>query len=212
MPEFRFIPDPRGYWLGSRRLPSVTEILGDLGIIETEWFTEASRRRGTAVHEACQYLEENDLVWDSLKPIEDFLGEAIIPRVEAWQKFLDNTGWKSTRIEEKQYHPTYLYAGAKDRRGFFPGDRAESILDIKTGALSKWWRWQTGAYEEMDRAHDGIRRHRLCVELRANGTYKRHDHKDHEDSAEFIDLFEAHKIGRSEGYFKRKPDKEKSAL
>ena len=39
-------------------LPSVTEILRSVGLIDATWYTEEARQRGTAVHLACEY-------WDS---------------------------------------------------------------------------------------------------------------------------------------------------
>src|SRR3990167_2021976 len=49
-PEFRFIEEPRGYWVGGNRLLSVTEIIKDNGFSNLEWTTQTALIRGRIVH------------------------------------------------------------------------------------------------------------------------------------------------------------------
>ena len=101
-----------------------------------------------------------------------------------------------------------MYAGTIDRIGRFPGDSAETVLEIKTGGPEKWHCWQTGSQEEMWLAQDGQRRHRVVVELRDDGDYRIHPHWNPGDGAEFVDLLLAYRIGRRRGYFEPIPNAE----
>lgn len=204
-----FDPALHLYRVDGKIIESVTQTLAGIGIINSDWYPETACVRGLRVHEGTQIIEGPGLDWDSLVPIEEALEEIIIPRCHAWELFLNRTGWRSRKIERRNFHPTYLYGMTTDRIGKFPGDRAETVLDIKTGAKEKWWGWQTGAYELGERAHDGQRRHRLCVELCENGKYKKHHHEDEEDAEEFVDILSAYRAGRRKGYFELIPNMEK---
>ena len=209
VPALRFDPGAHLYYLDEEHSESVTQVLHGLGIINSDHYPETARIRGVRTHTATVLFEApgrgRTFNWESLRPIEEAIGEAIAPRVRGWEAFLNRTGWKSRIIERPNYHPIYRYCGTQDRIGRFPGDAAETVLDIKTGGPEPWWKWQTGGYEEMERAHDGQRRHRLCVELRADGRYKMHRHEGAEDAAEFIDMLATYRAGRRLGYFQEIP-------
>lgn len=176
------------YKLRGERLDSVTEILVGLGILDPTYYTETGRVRGKRVHEATELIESpGGLKWESLKPIEDMLGEPITLFAKGWERFLRETGWKSTAIEEAGYHPLYKYAGTLDRRGRFPDDKLESILDIKTGkGIHKGTAIQTAGYDEMIPNPDGGPRRRWGILLPGNGDFKINPYKDLTDGATFI--------------------------
>ena len=56
------------YTVARVQRPSVTQILKDAGLIDTTWYTDEARERGRAVHLATQFLDEDDLDWDTVLP------------------------------------------------------------------------------------------------------------------------------------------------
>lgn len=124
---------------------SVTQILKEAGIVDTQWFTEFGRWRGSAVHKATQYWDEGDMDRRTLDPI-------VKPFVNDWKVFREKTGFAPTMIEQTFYDPTYDYCGKPDRRGYFLGGKPEisnELIDLKTYPSGKcpWWtRLQLAAY------------------------------------------------------------------
>src|SRR3989338_6921714 len=81
------------FWNGEKVPYSVTGILKVSGLIDTTWYNEPARVRGTYVHEATQFLDEDCLEWDSLDPV-------ITPYVEAYARFKTESKFHVKRIEE----------------------------------------------------------------------------------------------------------------
>ena len=203
MPEFVADRKAHIYKLGGEKIDSVTDVLGDLGIIETEWFTEDSCARGVAVHTACHFWDEGDLVWESLAPIEDALQQPIRAYVKAWIRFRRETGFIPTVIEKPIYHPLYHYAGTPDRLGTFPNQKGEALLDLKTGKAAAWTGLQTGAYNEaLGPAKIGWRR-RYAVELMDNADFRLVPFTDLSDGKTFLSMYITHRWGKKHGQFNR---------
>lgn len=198
---FHFDEPTHRYTLNGTRLWSVTEILRDIGYIDATWFTDAARERGKAVHMACHFLDEGDLDWKSLEPIEEALGESIIARVKAYEKFKAETGFEPDPnwIERPGYHPIYLYAGTCDRKGRFPDGR-RAIVDLKTGPIEDWVELQLGGYDEMIPAEDKPR-HLLGLELRADGDYSTKPFTNVNAGRIFLSVQTAHRWGKEHGKF-----------
>lgn len=127
--EFRYDPDTHTYWLGARRLLGVSEVINGAGLKDFSGIPaetlEHARLRGIAVHDACHFLDENDLDWSSVS------GE-IEPYVKAWERFKKDTGAVVESCEVASYHPTLFYAGRLDRIVRFPMARTAMLLDLKT--------------------------------------------------------------------------------
>lgn len=162
MPEL-ILDGGHRYWLDGRRIPGVTEILDGLGLVDTRWFTEESRRRGSAVHAAVHYHLEGDLAWSTVD-------ERIKGYVESAIAFLDVVAFKPTHVETRVLHvgpPTF--AGTLDLAGEMYG--TDSLADWKSGAIVPVTGMQTAGY---DVALGGKkRRRRLGVQLRENGKLPR---------------------------------------
>ena len=124
---------------------SVTQILKEAGIVDTQWFSEFGRWRGSAVHKATQYWDEGDYDRRTSDPI-------VKPFVADWVAFRKATGFTPTMIEQTFYDPIYDYCGKPDRRGYFLGGKPENsneLIDLKTypGGKAPWWtRLQLAAY------------------------------------------------------------------
>jgi hypothetical protein len=149
------------YTLGDRRMPSVTEILKGAGLVDDQWFTDAGRWRGSAVHSACWYDDQNDLD-------EDGLDDRLKPYLAAYRKFKAETGFVPTAIEEPLHHALLGYAGTPDRIGELSGGRL-CLPDLKSGASSRVTRYQTAAYAG---CLPSPRKYvRMEVRLKDNGKY-----------------------------------------
>src|SRR5262245_41208840 len=103
--------------------PRVTEVLRDAGLVDTAWYTEESRDRGTAVHLATRYLDEGALDRDSLA---DASARA---RLAQYERFLLEVRPTIHAIEERVFHPIYRYEGTRDRR--LSINWREGVLDMK---------------------------------------------------------------------------------
>ncbi len=153
------------YTQGGVKLPSVTTIIRAAGLMPDFYGSgnETAMLRGTLVHRVCEFHDEGDLDESSVDP-------ALAGYLEAWKKFRADTGFKPEKIEWRNAHPIYRYAGMVDRTGLFGGLR--SIIDIKTGAFDPWMGVQTAAYEGLFAPYGpvGVNR-RLGVHLTAEGKY-----------------------------------------
>jgi hypothetical protein len=147
--------------------PSVTQALKEAGLIHTEWYTDEARLRGKAVHAACQFLDENDLDWDTVLP--EYRGF-----VQGWESFKRDSGFQIGRaangqplIEYRLYHPGFGYSSTLDREGSIGSD--DYLLDIKTGGPEEWHGYQLAGYSQC--LPQPLARKRLTVHLKANGRY-----------------------------------------
>lgn len=124
---------------------SVTQILKAAGLIDTQWFTEFGRWRGSAVHKATRYFDEGDVDRRTLD-------QAVKPFVADWKDFRERTGFIPTLIETPRYDGLYNYCGTPDRRGYFMGGKPEDsneLIDLKCypGGKAPWWtRLQLAGY------------------------------------------------------------------
>lgn len=131
---FRFDQASHTYYGDDKVMPSVTQILKAAG--KTGYYRGTKARdRGTAIHEATE-------TWDALEIMPN--DPEIVPYIQAWQKFMEQT--KATILESEQavYHQELWYAGTFDRILEIYGERI--LLDLKSGAKAPWHRIQLGAY------------------------------------------------------------------
>jgi hypothetical protein len=85
MPELLFDPDSHTYTLNGEKVPSITQIIADMGLIDTTWFTDHSRERGTFVHRIIE--------WHLLKELdEDTVDESLVGYLNAWKRFELDSG------------------------------------------------------------------------------------------------------------------------
>ena len=160
------------YTVAGVRRPSVTQILKDAGLIDTTWFTDEARERGRAVHLSTQFLDEDDLDWDTVLP--PYRGY-----VAAWQRFKQESHFVISRdsegkllIEYLLFQPVSGYCGMLDRVGTI--GTTEYLIDIKTGDPQGWHGYQLAAYSQcLPNPHC---RKRMTVHLRANGSYSTREH------------------------------------
>lgn len=185
MNELLFDETTHTYTLGGFVLPSVTQILKDVGLSNYDFINpeilEAASKFGVAAHYACELEDRNELDLDSLDP-------ALKPYLGAWVKFKEDTGFICQQIEARVYSEKYRYAGTLDRVGFLY--ERKSIVDIKTGtALPDWIALQTMgyqiAYNEKIKAKDKVK-DRYAIQLLPNGDYKLKQYEDKSDLSVFL--------------------------
>jgi hypothetical protein len=146
------------------RLPHVTDILKEAGIVDAIWYTAGGASRGSMVHLACQLLDEGDLDLDTLDPrIEGY--------VRAYAAFRQETGLVgATWIECPMQDPQGLYCGTADR---ILTARPRKVIDLKTGGYAAWVALQLAAYTNM--LPDPYSYDRVAVYLSVDGRYSIRD-------------------------------------
>lgn len=161
-----FDPDKHAYAYAGKRVPSVTQVLGFLD----DWehvprdVLDAAAEFGTHVHEAAALLVRDELDWQSLDL-------ALVPRMEALQLFLGESGAIVVESEKRVYHPALRYAGTLDAVVHWKGGLA--LLDWKSGQTApKSVGPQTAAYAAALEQSGGPRiKRRYCVQL-LDGKYR----------------------------------------
>lgn len=143
--------------------PSVTEVIGQ--VVDSRWFTEESAKRGTAVHSACAYLDQDDLD-------EGSVSDAISGYVKGWSLFKSETSHGNGFEAIEQRLSDGRYTGKPDR--IIPEMRTENglvvsggVLDIKTGPIQWWVGLQIAAYCHLAGKEVG-----MAVSLNKKGSYK----------------------------------------
>jgi len=98
------------------RLPSVTGILKDEGFVDTTFFNDHARERGSLVHLATHLDDIGELDESSIDPV-------IAPYLEAWRRFRRESGFVIEISEKPMRSSIYGYAGTPDSIGYFPKKR-----------------------------------------------------------------------------------------
>jgi len=175
---FTFDAATHAYAIGSRIIPSVTQVLEEAGLCDLSGIPEAvlERKRliGSEVHQACQFIDEGaDVEVD----------EAVQPYVYAYEAFLTDTGFKPTLIEHQMVANVrgMHYGMTLDRVGTI--GQQEWLLDLKTSYdRQDHWPIQTAAYS-VGIAHEGKRG---VLWLRKSGKYELIEHTDADDAELFL--------------------------
>ncbi len=194
MTDLAFDVDTHTYTLDGRVVPSVTQVLADT-VIDTTWFTEASRLRGSAVHAACHYDDEGDLQ-------EGSLPSSRLGYLEAWRSFRKDTRVEILAVERRVLSRRYMYAGTLDRIVRFPGTNPHiaEIIDIKTGVPDRAAGLQMAAYGNALVEEGGlpwaISPTRRAVQLFDDGRYKVHVYDDLTDFATFTACLAVYRFKR----------------
>jgi hypothetical protein len=142
-----FNPATHEYFIDGERKPSVTQILNLCGLVDTQFFTEYGRWRGSATHKATHFYDEGDYdIRTCDKQVKPFL--------DGYIKFRKETGYTPTLIEKPLWDDMYDFCGTPDRRGYFKdmggvAEESNDIIDLKCypGGHAPWWvRFQMAGY------------------------------------------------------------------
>lgn len=193
--KFRFDPSDHSYYLGDRRLIGVSEAIQTAGLKDFSRIDptvlERAQQRGTAVHSACQYLDEGDLDWATVSP-------EIEPYVRAWERFKKETGVELLGIEKPLFHATLGFAGTPDRVvNLYPH---KGIIDLKTYAPDAVTGIQLAGYSYLEfgpqPTWDAPKRWGLW--LKDDGKYSLSEFTDRGDEAVFLSCLTIAKWKRSQ--------------
>lgn len=169
--------DTAAYTIDGERWPSVTEVLDavslcDYSAVPIENMLNAGRR-GEAIHCWIDLYETGHLSPGA------FPDEEIEPYIDAYHRFVDETGFEIEETEKVVVCRTHRYVGTLDLLGRYTKGRYKGwrgLVDLKAAAsIFPWVRLQimgyTMALQEMEgSATSGIIR--ASVQLRADRTYR----------------------------------------
>src|SRR5258708_1596078 len=89
------LDDNHIYRLDCVKIPGVTQVLTDVGLLSIEWVTPEALYRGRYVHQVLHYLNEGD--YDLADCLPEFRGY-----VESWIKFRDRLDLRLRIIESEK--------------------------------------------------------------------------------------------------------------
>lgn len=169
-----FDPTAHAYTLNGKRLPNVTSILSPLSEYAEipRHILDAASERGNYVHKMCELYLWGTLDESGIEP--EYAGY-----LEAFKRFLSETGFEAAHIEERVYHRELMYAGTIDLGGTLPprGRMRKAkfaLIDIKTTfRLLQSVGPQTAAYLEAWNSHKPAQpfEERFGLQLKKEGTY-----------------------------------------
>lgn len=160
-----FDSDSHIYKLNGLPVPSVTQVLKSVGLIDDSWFTEASAWRGSVIHMVCQLDNEGDLDEESVAP-------EVAGYLAALRAFKRDTCFVPELIERSLFSTLHHFAGTPDIIGkTFDGRHV--VVDLKSGAIQKATRLQLSAYQILA-VENGITYipYRVAVRLQPGGRYR----------------------------------------
>lgn len=136
MPDL-ILTEKHEYFLGDRRLWSVTEVIKKCGLMY-EGGTEEDLQRGLAVDKCCELLALGKLDWAEVD-------ERILGYVLSYQEFLNHTDWIARAVKQRLYDERLGFAGEFD-----VSFENRWLIDLKAPrsgqGKQKWHKLQTAAY------------------------------------------------------------------
>ena len=173
MRDFIFDEEKHQFIVDGQQWPSITQILGDEGFIDTAWFTEYGRERGRLLHKIIHWHITDELDETSISPV-------LQGRFNAWLAFEKDSGFKSIETEKPRINDVYRFGGIPDHFCTIFGKKA--IVDVKSGVSPAWVGLQLAAQEILI----GGFHLRYSLQLKDNGKYSLKPYTDHQDQAVFL--------------------------
>lgn len=163
-PELQFDPIGHIYEFEGQRVPSVTQVLKEMGLTDYSMIPQevlsAAAARGTAVHRLTQFYDEYDLDESTVTP-------ELQPYFDAYKRFREESGFKVLYNEARGYDPALRVAGTLDRTGILGG--LLCVLDIKSGILLPGHALQVTAYAQF--LAEPMRYRRFALQLKDDASY-----------------------------------------
>jgi hypothetical protein len=177
-------------------LVRVTAVLRSAGLVDYSFAPPNCAERGSAVHRACELIDEDDLDWDSIPAISEAVGEDISGYLRAWEKFIRQSGFVVLSKEVTLENALYGVKGRLDRRGLFHNDPA--ILEIKTGKAMRWTGVQLAAYDWLIPDPKPYLHH-WAAELHKDATYQMIQYSDTYDTQAWLACLSIHRWKEKNG-------------
>ena len=128
MADLVYDDEKHEYWIGRKRLGSLSEILKVTGIYQENHFvSDHDMWVGSAAHKVIELH-----IKGTLDPAS--VDTQLIPRLEAYRKFEKTTGFKAIATEKKVYSEMFGIAARIDVLGYFP-NKIHGIIELKSGAV-----------------------------------------------------------------------------
>ena len=163
------------YKLSGTVISSVTQILTDMGLIDTSFHQEAHAIRGRACHAAILYHLQGDLD-------ESNIDDRIKPYLSAFKLFESHVRLKPVMglVEKPMIHESLMFAGTPDIPCELNG--IPSLIDLKTGSVLPVHSLQLAAYKILlrDVEHFEVVK-RYVLQLKNDGTYLLREFNDKND-------------------------------
>lgn len=169
-----FTEEPHSYHFRGRQVPSITGVIEATGNSEAGYAfvdpatMEFARERGSAVDLAIQLWIEGDLDEATLDPI-------VVPYLNAYRRFVDETGWRTLALQPRVYDPETRIAATPDEVGWLHGRRTlcewkatvplPKSITLQVGGCAAAWD-ATFPAEKLAQARG--------IQLRSDGTYRLH--------------------------------------
>lgn len=150
---------------------SVTKSLSAFafGSIDPDVLRNAANR-GTAVHSLCELWDNGELDMDKVDP-------ELMPYLEAWINFVEQTNFKVIQMEQIVSDRNLRFAGRLDRTGSIGSSKY--VLDIKTGTVpTPAWGVQIAAYKSC--LEGGRLYNCVALQLKKDGSYRLHAYPDYQ--------------------------------
>ncbi len=137
-----FDSETHTYRSEGRVIPSVTQVMQAVNIIDSSYYTDFGATRGTYVHKAVNLRALGKLD-------ENSLDEHTEPYLCQYDKFVKETGFQVLSSEQPVSYrhgavDKILYCGTYDLIGILNGH--DVLIDVKTNNTPKWAGVQTWAY------------------------------------------------------------------
>lgn len=183
--SFRFESVGHEYFDEHGPIPSVTQLLERAGLVDTTFYTEASRERGSQVHALTSAFDLGSL--DTDDPNMPHRGYLL-----AYMAAMDQLKPNWTDIEVAHLHPGYRFAGRIDRTGLCLGQ--QTVCEIKSGAPHASHRIQLALYALLAAHASNLKSphawQRVCLYLRPNGRFKVEIHRDRRDFDKALEVIQ----------------------
>lgn len=143
-------------------------VFNGVPLMETRWFTDAARDRGSYVHQCVEIINTTGGIdWAGVDPEME-------PYVRAYAKFLDDSNFTPFAVECRVASRRYRYAGTIDALGLMGEFQGNVLLDVKSGPPARWHKWQLGGYAEA-LVETGYRVDRaFTLQVKRDGSYEIH--------------------------------------
>lgn len=174
-----FDPESHSYTLDGQEVPSVTRVLDGEGLSGSPFWTEADRRRGTAVHLIANLIGKTTVVGNTAEEIVNnslwdpaSTAPVLVPYGYAVAQFYRDTGLKPVYIERPVASARFGVCGTLDGFGIM-GNGDSLLWDFKSGQPQESAWVQTALYAMcLEETMGAPPKQRTVVWIKPDGSYK----------------------------------------
>lgn len=186
-------PKTHKYMLGDQIIPSVTQILKEMGFINFFGINENALKFGEVFHFWALLLDTDNI--HLYKP-DPLMG----PWLNGLKKFNRDFKPKWKILEKPMSSRIWRFAGTPDRFGACLSD--STLADFKTGVDAKWHDIQTALYEVLIEENENIKvKDRISIYIKEND-YSVEPHRNKINRTEGLSIVQAYHAKKQRGLIK----------